>query len=75
MKSKNKLTLTFCNPDAETSEWAANKIRSGYVAELDKALVKAERALCEGRSARIKTKPLTIEIFALAKVKEKRENE
>jgi hypothetical protein len=57
-----KLTLTFCDPDQETTEWAAAKIRDAYCRELDIALAKAAKALSENKDASIKTKPLRIEI-------------
>jgi hypothetical protein len=59
---KSKVTLTVNKPDSETVAWFAGKMRRAHMRELDDALTKAQKALREGRSTTIRTKPMQIEI-------------
>ena len=61
-ENMSKLILTFQSPDYETMQFAAAKIRDAYLGELDKAMKKAQVAIAQNKRAKIKTKPLTIEI-------------
>ncbi len=58
----SKLTMTIHKPDDETISFLVEKIKNGYLGELHNALRKAQRAVVTGQTAKIKTKPLTIEI-------------
>jgi hypothetical protein len=62
VKAKTKLTFTICDPDEKTAEWIAEKILAAYLNELDEAFAKACKAIGRNKSARIRTKPLTIKV-------------
>ncbi len=64
MTKKNKLTFTSTNPDPDTLDFAARKIREAHMNELSNALSKAAKAVLEGRTTKIRTKGVTIEVKA-----------
>jgi hypothetical protein len=62
---KSKVSLTLTDPDDETVEFIAGKVRKAYLAEFDAALEKAQRALRAGRPVTVFTKRVRIEVETL----------